>query len=326
MNNICVLFLHHNLNEVVIQNFNSFNYNNNNIIALKDSDTEGLENSISIPIDNQQIPRGDRWTSSDTVYFNYILNNQNTLKYSHYMLCEYDSYCECNLNLIFEKYFKYDLVFPKKISFFDDPNWKWFKIIENNNIEKDKLIGFRPFTFLLISREAIIKIANFYKNNWEFLENTNNEARLGIISELLNLNTSQIYNDFNNLEWFPIRFKKNFKFYHPIKKIINQDTFMKDPIPSNHNYGLWEFGEFYTNEKHSRKVLYLQSNGIINHSNHHHECFWGEEDNSTIFYDIKGSISIKFHLVDSQYIGDFYKMNLENTIERKNAYWIKKIS
>lgn len=329
---ITTLFLH-NLtsenSEVVIQNFNSFKKHGNLIIPIKDEDSEGLKDSIAIPVNSfiPRKPKTHRWPSPDVVYINYILHNKDNLTSKYYMLSEYDCYCESNLDLLFNEYRGNDVVVPRFFNFEENPNWQWFQPVKNK-IEKKFLTGFIPGTFILFSREAIIRVAEKYKELWFLLEDTNVEARLGIVSRILNLKI-KVYESFNsNIDWFPIHFRKNRSIYHPVKNIVNNSLFMKSPEIDTKNYGFWEFGRF-DHDHNTEKIcnLYLQKDGIINHKFHSNETYWGEEGNNIFFYNSRGNITTIFNSQNNDlYIGDYYDGEYNPQLKKEKYHWIKKYS
>lgn len=328
---VTTLFLH-NLSsensEVVIQNFNSFKKYGNTVIPIKDEDSEGLQDSVSVPV-NSFIPRKPkgygRWTSPDVVYINYILQNKDNLTSKYYMLAEYDCYCESNLGLLFDDYKENDVVVPRFFDFKESPNWQWFDGVRGK-IEEKFLTGFIPGTFILFSKEAIVKVAEKYKELWPLLESTNVEARLGIVSRILNLKI-KVYENFNaNVNWFPIHFKKNRSIYHPVKTIVNNNFFIKNPSSLSENYGLWEFGRF-NNEKEKICNLYLQKDGFINHQFHDNEFYWGEDGKNILFYNSRGNITTIFNNKDDNiYIGDYYNGELEPSLIKEKYHWLKRSS
>lgn len=325
---IQVLFLH-NITEsnasVVNQNYSSFQRCGNSIIGIKDEDALGLTNAIPVPINNH-LPRGaNRWASPDVVYMNYILNHQQNLTHKYYMLCEYDCYCEGNLDVLFEKYKKYDVVAPRITYFNHNPDWQWFEPLKNK-IPKEFLIGFMPATFILFNKESIIRVAEKYKEHWQDLEKSNVEARLGVISKMLNLNIASCEEFACNINWFPIHFRKNYSIYHPVKDIIDSSFFVKKPENSTKNSGRWEFGRFKEEKLQKICDLYLQRDGVISEAFHDNETYWGEDKNHLYFYNSRGNITTIFNINPYNfYTGHYYDGEYIPKINNKNYHWLRRV-
>lgn len=306
--NVQVLFLHNLTSEntdVTMQNFNSFKKVNTDIIGICDEDQKGIEGSFYVPL-NSYIPRGSRRWSPETVILNYALINKDKLDHSHYMFCEYDCYTDCNINELCEPYKEYDVVAPEILNYKDHPNWQWFQEIKNK-VNTDNLIGFCPSVFILLKRESLIKLALAYQKIWAQVENLNSEVRLGFISKLLKLNIAEFKDLKINISWFPIRFIKNNKIYHPVKKILNQDLFMSYlPIDKNSDkVGKWYFGRL--GDLHFLGQVYLNTDNSITLYENFNEKFWENKDDDLFFYNGAGGLTTHFKkFKDDIYYGDYY--------------------
>lgn len=324
--NIQVLFLHHNVTsknkDVMMQNFNSFKKNNTDIVGIYDSDLKGLENAIPIPL-NSSIPRGDRRWSPENVILNYALINYKNLNHSHYMFCEYDCYTECNINELCEPYKDYDIVVPSIVTYEKEPDWQWFENLKSIE-DKNLLIGFRPSVFILFKKEALIKLAVEYQQNWESVKNLNSESRLGFLSKKLGFNISQFKDLEVNVSWFEINFLKNNKIYHPVKKQINEYQFIEfiKINPNSNKIGKWYFGR--TEENIPLGIVCLNDNNYITEYINFNERFWEENGNDELlFYNGYGELTTKFKKSENNlYLGDYY---YKNQIE-KNKHFLRKIN
>lgn len=311
--NVQVLFLH-NLtpqNEAItIQNFNSFKENNNDIISICDEDQKGLNNALYIPL-NSYIPRSNhnRWPHPDIPIMNYVLINKDNLVHSHYMICEYDCYTECNINELCEPYKDYDVVVPNIVTYQKEPFWQWFQSLKNIE-DKNLLIGFRPAVFILFKKEALIKLAEEYQKNWKEIHNLNVESRLGFLSQKIKLNITEFKDLKINIDWFEINFIKNNKIYHPVKKLIDQIKFIKfNKInPNSDKIGKWIFGRI--EKRQILGTIFLNHDNSIMEYENFNEKFWEEKNDELLFYNGLGKLTTQFKKIqDNIYIGDYYSNN-----------------
>ena len=323
--NVQVLFLH-NLTpqntDTTIQNFNSFKSVNTDIIGVCDEDQKGLEGSFYVPL-NSYIPRGSRRWSPETVILNYALINKDKLNHSHYMFCEYDCYTDCNINELCDPYKNYDIVAPRIIHYHNEQNWQWFQPIKKK-ININKLIGFRPSVFILFKKEALIKLALAYQKLWKIISNLNSEVRLGFLSKHLKFEIGEFKDLKINIEWFEIKFIKNNKIYHPVKKIIDQDLFInyQSADQNPHLIGDWHFGRL--GERNFLGTVSLNADNTITNYDNFNEKFWEGRGDDLLFYNGSGGLTTHFRKVkDNIYHGDYYnggKSNNSRVI--KNKYHI----
>lgn len=328
--NVQVLFLH-NLTpeneEATVQNFESFKKHGTDIIGICDSDQQGLEDAIYIPVESF-IPRGERrWPNPDIPIINYILKNYKNLNHSHYMLCEYDCYTECNINKLCEPYKDYDIVAPHILKYEDEKDWQWFKPI-TNQVHRDKLIGFRPSVFILFKKETLLKIALIYYKFWEKIQNLNSEVRLGVISKYCNFKIAEFKDVRININWFETKFTKNNKIYHPVKRALTNEMFFESPqININSTkIGKWHFGKL--GDKDFYGIVYLNSDGTISNYDHFNEKFWKEEDDKLLFYNARGGITTIFNKFNENiYHGDHYNGELFENFKliKKSAHILIKV-
>lgn len=317
-----VLFLHH-LNEnnrsLTESNFSSFSRCGNEILGLHDSDSEGLPGSVAVSV-NSKIPRGNRWTSPDSVFLNYILENKDNLSHKRYMLCEYDCYCECNIDVYCQEYLQFDVCSPHVVTKENDPGWGWFK---NIFLDCDP-VGFRPATFLLFSKESIVSVAEKYLEVWEAIKNSNCEARLGSISSLLGLKIGSFSGLEYNVSWGPTKFRRNMKLYHPVKTDFST---LLVPKPKTSEYsGAWTFGRL---KDQKISTIILERDGTIANYDNYNEVYWSEEDGKITFYSGRGGITSVFLDVNkdgSVCVGDHYDGNISGeAVLIKDYHWISKV-
>lgn len=311
-----VLFLH-DLNEsnekIVKQNFSSFKDRKVDIQAIHDEDLLGLEGSFPVPL-NSFIPRGSRRWSTETVLLNYILINEHKLQHDYYMFCEYDCYCNCDLNKFIKPYHKYDVTAPFIVNFENEPNWMWFYNLSHIKQEDliNKKIGFRPSVFLLFKRESLIYLAQAYKKLWPFFQNVNSESRLGTLCNFLNFSIGEYKNLGNSVAWFESIFRKDSNILHPVKRLMTNEYFMDYPSSNNvFNNTTWYFARIEKNNDHKVKTLLaklkLNKNGNINGYENFNEKFWNIQNNNLIFLNGKGGVTTIFKkLNDNIFIGDYY--------------------
>lgn len=310
-NTLQVLFLHdiNNQNkDIVIQNFESFKKYNVDIQPIHDEDLKGLPNSFPVPL-KSFIPRGSRRWSTETVLLNYILINEKKLKHDYYMFCEWDCYCNCDLNNFIKNYIEYDICAPHVVSYQNEPGWHWFKSLHNVKDQiHTKKIGFRPSVFILFKKRPLIGLAKIYIKLWDYISNLNSEVRLGLISNLMKFKIGEYKNMTNSVEWYESVFQKNSEILHPVKNIINDKYFLDTPI----NYpsfliGDWDFGKINPKETKFLGKIYLNENGSITNYNNFNEKFWNFKNDNLIFYNQKGGVTTIFRKKnDNFFIGDYY--------------------
>jgi hypothetical protein len=336
MNSLIKTLFLHNLNdtnkEVTLQNYNSFLQNGNEIEGILDDDLQGLENSFKVPVKKKDlIPRGSRRWNPEIVFLNYFIENKNSLTHKYYMLCEWDCYTKVNLDIFFEEYLnKYDVISPHIMTYNEDPNWQWFK---NLNFPKEKLLGFRPSVFILFSKEAALSIANFYKENWNKLENSNSEALLGTVANILNLkikSLSESIDLYNSISWFECNFKLETSILHPVKFLIseNKNFYINSPNPNSQNAGNWIFGRTgFGNKFEKLNNLILNKNGTIENKPHFNENFWNDDENHINIYNYQGGLTTRFKKVTPNfYVGDFYNGAAikDPRLNNKNFHFLKR--
>lgn len=324
MSEIQVLFLHHlnsNNKEVVESNFNSFTRCGNEIIGIRNEDQEGLPGSIPVSLKGK-IPRGSsRWSSPDTVFVNYILENKSSLKHRFYMICEYDCYCECNLDIFCEPYMHFDLCAPYVVTVKNEAGWGWFKTIK---LPCDP-IGLRPSTFILFSKEALVSIAEKYIEIWDHTKDSNGEARLGSVASLLGMRIGQFKNLVFNVSWGRTKFKRNSTLYHPVKTKF--DSSQSIPEPHSEEYaGAWEFGR---KDKEKMGTLILQTDGTIANYKNYNEVYWSSNDQNINFYSGRGGLTNRFSDVSSdgrKCKGDYCDGQIDGgKILIAGCHWIRRI-
>ena len=329
-----VLFLHNitgNNKEITLQNFNSFKNHNVDIQPIHDADLMGLPESFPVPL-KSFIPRGSRRWSTETVLLNYILINKNNLKHDYYMFCEWDCYCNCDLNKFIEPYFEYDVVAPHIVNASHEPGWMWFKGLSFLKKQKliSKKIGFRPSVFILFNQKSIILLAEAYKKLWNLFSSLNSESRLGTICNFLNFNITEYKNLGNSIAWFESIFEKDSQIMHPVKVIINDDLYIKKPPLKNNFDGEWYFGALHPTGKINKiyGTLNLHVNGKITGYNNFNEKYWNIKDNRLFIYNGKGGITTIFRkkIKENIYIGDYYNGEIfnRNRLIRQNAHFLIK--
>lgn len=316
-----VLFLH-NLNdankEITLQNYNSFRNNNIDIQPIHDEDLEGLTDSFPVPL-KSHIPRGSRRWSTETVLFNYILLNQDNLIHDYYMFCEWDCYCNCDLNKFIQPYYDYDVCAPHIVFFEKEPNWQWFDGFPCNIKNKKKKIGFRPSVFILFKKESIIYLAKAYKKLWNFFNKINSESRIATISNLLDFKIGEYKNISNNVEWFECIFKKDSEIIHPVKHLISDKYFIPLPYENTLFSGKWNFSRL--NETSRIGNLVLNKDGTISGYDNFNEKFWSESDDTLTFYNWSGGITTIFLKDKSNpnaLVGNFYNGAIFNELKLIN--------
>jgi len=319
-----ILFLHHldrNNKHVVNSNFNSFVKCGNDILGIRDEDTQGLHGSCPVTTKGK-IPRGpSRWKSTDTVFINYILESKDMLKHKFYMLCEYDCYCECNVDTYCDPYMKFDVCAPHVVTQKKEKDWGWFKGI---NLSCD-LVGLRPSVFLLFSKDAIVAIAEKYVEIWGDIQNSNCEARLGSVASLLGMSIVQFKELSFNVSWGKTKFKRNNKLYHPVKSQFDQSQIIPEP-DSNDFSGVWDFGR-----KNSEKIatLILQTDGTIANYDQYNETYWSSSEGEVVFYSGRGAITSRFHDANSdgrKCRGDYYDGEIDGEkVSIADYHWIRKV-
>lgn len=330
-----VLFLHNidNYNEkVTLQNYNSFKEKNIDIQPIHDKDLKGLPDSFGVPL-KSHIPRGSRRWSTETVLLNYILINKENLNHDYYMFCEWDCYCNCDLNKFIEPYINYDVVVPYIVNIKHEPGWMWFRdlsFIKKQGLSNKK-IGFRPSVFILFKKESIILLAEAYKKLWNLFKNLNSESRLGTICNLLNFKIGEYKNLGNSVAWFESVFRKESEIMHPVKMIISDDLYLKEPPVDSEFNGEWNFGSLKTSNKISEVYgkIVLKPNGTIGGSyDNFNEKYWNIIDNNLLFYNGKGGITTIYNkkIKNGIFVGDYYDGEIlkRNRLIRKNAHFLVK--
>lgn len=323
MSSIQVLFLHHldgKNDRVAESNIESFRRFGNDVVGICDEDSRGLPGSVKVPL-NGRLPRGPRWASADTVYLNYLLDNRESLTHSHYMFCEYDCLCECNLDIQMDRYLSSDVCAPHVVTQGREPEWGWFKSM---NIDCP-LIGLRPAVFLLFSKESILRIADTYTEIWPLIKDSNCEARLGSVAALLGMNICQFVDVNFNASWGPARFMRNSGLYHPVKEPIKERTFL--PRSKNCKFaGVWEFGRV---GREKMNTLILQTDGTIQNNPDYNESYWFEEGDDISFYSGRGGLTSKFSGVKkdgSECVGDYYDGNISGeSLLSASHHWIRRV-
>lgn len=327
-----VLFLH-NINaqnkEVTIQNYNSFKNYNVDIQPIHDQDLESLSDSFPVPL-KSFIPRGSRRWSTETVLLNYILINKNNLQHDYYMFCEYDCYCNCDLNEFIKPYYDYDVTAPFIVKSDEEPKWMWFDGLSYFKKQefKSKKIGFRPSVFLLFKKESLILLAEAYKKLWQFFKDLNSESRLGTICNLLNFNITEYNNLGNSVAWFESVFMKNSQIIHPVKFIINNNLFIEEPPNDSLFNGRWYFGSLKDSGQISKIYgdVTLNPDGTITGYNNFNEKFWNIKNNNLIIYNGKGGITTIFKnkIEDKILIGDLYNGEIlhSSRFKKKNLHFL----
>lgn len=330
-----VLFLHNidNVNEeVTIQNYNSFKEKNVDIQPIHDEDLKGLPDSFPVPIDSY-IPRGSRRWSTETVLLNYILQNKDNLKHDFYMFCEWDCYCNCDLNKFIIPYTNYDVVAPYIVNVKHEPGWMWFRdlsFLKKENLSNKK-IGFRPSVFILFKKESLILLAEAYKKLWNLFNNLNSESRLGTICNLLNFRIGEYKNLGNSVAWFESVFRKESEIIHPVKIKISNELYLEEPPPSNSFSGEWHFGSLQSSGKISKVYgeITLNSNGTISGIyDNFNEKYWNVINKKLVIYNGKGGITTIYNkeIKNGIYVGDYHDGEIlnRNRIIRKNAHFLLK--
>lgn len=324
MPSVQVLFLHHldgKNDRVAESNLESFRRFRNDVVCICDEDSRGLPDSVKVPL-NGRLPRGSRWASPDTVYLNYILENRDNLTHSHYMFCEYDCLCECNLEIQMDRYLSLDIYAPHVVTQDKEPDWGWFKSINMDC----PLVGLRPAVFLLFPKDAILRIADKYIETWPLIKDSNCEARLGSVASLLGINIRQFVDVNFNASWGPSRFMRNSGLYHPVKKPVEEGTFL--PRSKTCGFaGVWEFGRVGHKKM---NTLILQTDGTIQNDPNYNESYWFEKGDEILFYSGRGGLTSRFQGVKkdgSECIGDHYDGNISGeSLLSASCHWIRKVT
>lgn len=316
-----VLFLHHldgRNDETARTNLESFIRRGNDALPIYDADSRGIPGSTPVRVDGK-IPRGSRWTGTDSVFLNYILDNREKLRHDRYMLCEYDCYCECNLDLYCRPYLHLDICAPFIVTKDNEPGWGWF-----NSVRLDcNKVGLRPAVFLLFSKEAIISTAEKYLEVWDKISGSNCEARLGTVASLLNLKIGQFRNLYYSASWGPSKFHRNMGLYHPVKQPVSDATFLPHHKTSKLS-GVWEFGRAGLPKM---GTLTLQTDGTISGYDNYNEVYWREDGDTVSFYSGRGGLTSRFHNVandGSICHGDHFHGDInEERLHTKGHHWIR---
>lgn len=318
-----VLFLHHldGRNDAVVEaNYNSFLNCGNDILGIRDEDVRGLPGSFPVTVSGR-IPRGSRRWATDTVLLNYVLEQKDSLKHKRYMFCEYDCLCECNLDIYCEEYGEFDICAPYLVTKKSEAGWGWFHSIDL----PCEPLGLRPSTFILFSKDALVATAEKYESIWDRIKDSNSEARLGSVANLLGLKVGQFRDLVFNVSWGPTKFDRNGKLYHPVKDIVSGATFI--PLHKTSELsGVWEFGR--TNGP-RLGVLILQTDGTIANYDNYNEVYWREEGDTLSLYSGRGGLTSRFHDVKSDgdiCVGDHYDGNLAGEkVILEGHHWVRRV-
>ena len=321
MADIQVIFLHHDNGPAAVSNFNSFLKCGNEIVGIRDEDMKGLPGSIPVTT-RGRIPRGPRWASTDSIFLNYILGEKDRLRHSFYMLCEYDCYCECNIDTYCEPYTIFDVCAPHLVTKQNERDWVWF-----NNIKLPcDPVGLRPAVFLMFSKDAIVAVAEKYREVWGDMKNSNCEARLGSVASLMGMSIGQFKDLSFNVSWGKTKFKRSNKLYHPVKKPFSHDQIIPEP-ESLEFVGAWEFGR--TGQE-KMSTLILQTDGTIANSEQYNEKYWSNKGREVTFYSGRGAITSKFKEVcmdGARCHGDYYDGNIDGeNISIGRYHWIRRVA
>ena len=218
---ILCLFVHFHSNSVTIRNFESIKKSGCKVIPIKDMESPSIENSHSI--ETFDIIRGDVSWSNDILALNYAL--QNKIHESHILLCNEYTYCDTNINELLSEYKENDVTTPEIMLKEKDGDWQHFKNVKNDL----PLLGLLP-CIVLIKTESFIKIAEYCKLHQHEFINTNDECRLGTISNILNFKIKEFDQGISrNIKWHETTFIGRNLIYHPVKtiepNIIDDDYF-----------------------------------------------------------------------------------------------------
>jgi hypothetical protein len=300
---IRVIFLHHDTSPETIRNYQSFVDFGNKITAIHDSDSPGIEGSVSVPVTGTHIPRGRKRWDSDTPILNYFIMNYDKLKETHYLFCEWDCHCRCNLEELLNNYQENDVTVPHTVTEQKEPGWFFSKF--DKSIPR---LGFRPSTFLLYKKEALKEACEKIAGMWDLFSVSNSEARLGCVSKLLNQKIAVFDLPISShINYFPLKFNNPKLLYHPVKSVMTDAYFVGSKQPSAY-VGTWEFG----NLRGTIGTVKLLDNGHIDNYNHYNETFWRETPEGGLeFLNGDMIVTTRFgkELFGQKLIGDFLPSN-----------------
>lgn len=140
---IAVLFLHHNCNEVVRQNFASFKRWSSPVIPIAAGE-EKLDGSWSLLDDHESrwytVTRGGQpdhaWANADLAIYAWALAHQPAASY--YLIADWDMYASCDPHSYLRPVKSYDCSAPLALRYEQIREWWWFQ-------QMPALMDFAPY-------------------------------------------------------------------------------------------------------------------------------------------------------------------------------------
>jgi hypothetical protein len=131
----------------------------------------------------------------------------------------------------------------------------------------------------------------------------------------------------NNVSWGPTKFRRNMKFYHPVKTHDIEKLFIPKPKSSEFS-GVWLFGR---EKNYNIATVILERDGTIANYENYNEVYWYDDDQGRIiFCSGRGAITSIFQNVKtdgSLVVGDHYDGNIScESLLFKNYHWIRKVN
>lgn len=231
MDNMCILFMHHKTCDVTINNLNSLRKNNPNkkIITigfdkfqLLDGSHVVHKNDVLYPNNNLMIDKNkdwNYWSEVDLLIYDFYIHHPN---YSHYIITEWDVYCNCSAEDFYGDRLYSDALGHGIVTQDNIQDWCWYQFLTEEQKKIPNLGGIGP-VLILFSNRVLKAITDKLLLNPRLYDNMFSELRMGTLVQQCGFKLKQYSDNDTFVSWKPeyIRFDPKVPgWYHPIKTLV----------------------------------------------------------------------------------------------------------
>lgn len=155
----------------------------------------------------QPIPRGNPWSMSDSLIYNWAL--QNKLEDDVYAIIEWDTLCTTSLHAQFKEFLDKPLTGYRVTN-----NRKWNWITDKDHPEPWGII---PFSCVFVQKNVLLKISETVAENPYWHTFDNNEARFATVAHDLGVELSSYEHLFKTIQAREVTVSSTPGIYHSVK-------------------------------------------------------------------------------------------------------------
>ena len=234
-----IVFLHHQTDEVTLNNLASFRRWNPDAFIVTMSAGAALPGGYSIAefpkmkeIWDRHTKTGDlRGRSADLLLYAWYLNRREHCE--RWLIVEWDTYCASSVEVFFQAAWEHDFVAAHVQWPLKNPQWYWWRTHDSLPSHLHRFAaGIVPFSCLLVKDSVLDAVTRIVP--WDQLGRCNGELRFATLANACGFPPSQVPSRNQTIEWQPLPQTTELRggLFHPVKWLADEHAIQKEPDES----------------------------------------------------------------------------------------------